>query len=285
MTRQPSKIIAAAKLLHKIQGKDSDQTKNIVSALSTILCFALLCAVLGGCATKEPVGKIRLYPDTIGVASGQTVVLKAKHSPFDRKKDWLYQWQIITGEADDGNINTTNIPDAHCNDLVLKKVGLDDAALYRCMIYRPGKFPETNYTAVFSLHVSQISLTLSGVITTVSGSFKPGQGSGTSPKCGILYKDGIVFQSPNGNWWLPPGNSPTPAMITDNTTGINYATTPVYFQVWKVFTPLNNCCWKLPKSASLMQFPVDPSSGYMFCLYFPGPLPPAGAKFSFAVKW
>jgi hypothetical protein len=242
----------------------------------------LLCVALPGCATKESVRKISLYPDTIGASVGQTVVLKAKANLLGEEKDWLYQWQYITGQTEEGNLIVRDIPEARCSKLV-RKASLDDTQLYRCMIYHGGKLPETNYTAVLSLHVSRRSIMLSSVITTVSGSFKPGNGSGNSTLCKCSYKDGLVFQSPTGNWWLPPATASSNATITDNTTGINYANTPVFLQVSNENGPLR--CWKLTSPQSSMQFPVNVDSGYMLCLYFAGPLPPAGAKFSFAIKW
>lgn len=270
----------------KTSGGDSRQVSRGARAVSTLLGCALLCAVLPGCACKKPAGKAWLYPETIGVATGQKFALQADNNPFSRAGNWLYQWQYIIDQTTNGDWITTDIPEATCSKFI-KKADLDDTKLYRCMIYRPGKFPQTNYTAILSLQVSQRSIMLAGVNTTVSGAFKPGAvPTGSNRKCACSYKDGIVFATPdNSNWWLPQGNNPTSATITDSTTGIDYSKVPVYLLVSDdSFTDLK--CWRLTSPQALMQFPVDPAAGYMFRLFFPGPqLPSAGAKFVFTVKW
>lgn len=243
----------------------------------------MVCLWLCGCAcplcTKgNQGGEIRLYPDTIAVNHDSTVVLEAAPNPFEPCRPVHYQWQRIMGEADDGSFKVEDIRGATTDKLVLRRVQSEDARLYRCAIYTTDELPDTNYTALFSLQVSGVPAM--AVLTVVSGSFKPGNGGGTS--C-YKYKDGIVFKNPTtGNWWLAPTSSqPGMATIADHSI-IDYQKYPAFIQV--INGKGKTClCTNLPNQS--LQFQSQPGEGYLIGLCFTSPLPQTGQQFSFQITW
>jgi hypothetical protein len=253
-------------------------TRLIFVALSLMLAMA----GTGCCTHQTHVPKVVLYGDPIGLSAGASVVLKAKPDLSGKKDDWKYQWQQVIDLSDEGELIVSNVPDGNTSQLILKDLKLSNTGLYRCLIYKEGKFGETNHTTMYSLQVSTSSSTMANSVSTiVSGTFQPGNGGGSCTCC-KSYRDGIIFKCNNSNWWIEPGSAGTgTATITDQSTGVNYATTPVFLEI--VDENFNTLlCQKLP---GMLQFHATRGGGYMICLHFTNPLPPTGHKFQFTINW
>jgi hypothetical protein len=284
MIKDHSELIAQVVLPKPIQGKGSHQMKNTWTIILANLGVTLLLAALGGCTPKEDTGKIQLYQDPIGAYIGQKVVLQAQNNPFDVQNHWQYQWQYVIGETNGTNI-TADITNASNENLVLENLSINDAKLYQCMMYKTGEFGETNYTAITSLHVSGRSVVTNkaifqAIVTPVSGSFKPGFGTGTAPGCNCKYVDGIRFLSPAGTWWNPPSAS-TRGVITVTTPNFNYAKTPVVFEV-EESSLTKNWCTNLP---NLLTFQISTGKEYQFLMYFTSEKPATGQQLTFEISW
>ena len=256
----------------------ADQVKHTARTVSALFIAMILCAALQGCATC-PVAKIQLYPETLGVETGQTVVLKASPSPF-RQEGWHYQWQRVVDQDTNGAVTAVNIPEARCAKLVLRNVQLEAGQLYRCMIYKDGKLPETNFTAIISLHVSSEMSSLhplATVTTTVSGTLQPGGNwQGSSGCCPNTI--GMVFTGANGWWWPAHGHTAT---ITDQS-NVNYSKYPTTLEVIQNTDFNYILCQPLPLPANT-HFSVG-AQAYIFCLHFPGRAP-VGQTFKFTITW
>jgi hypothetical protein len=277
MTKQTSNKTGTVISTSATQGKIIRYRQRFGGIFLTVLSIGCLGALIG-CGPKPQTGIVYLYPDTIGAENGQAVVLKAQASPFREESDWQYQWQIITG-GEGAEVLATNIPEQHSDELTFKNVGLGNAKLYRCMIFRTGIFPETNYTTVFSLTVS--GGLAADVGTPVSGCFKPGTFSPNSDSCCGRYVDGIRFPSPAGIWWLPKAGNKT-MVITDTSNYTNYGKTPAILEVMDS-TYTNRWCTNLPNT--LQAFPVTTNRGYQVMILFTSNKPPTGQQFSLKVNW
>lgn len=191
---------------------------------------------------------IGLPEEAVAVMERDKIMLKVQPPPTS----FQFQWQ------------RNGVPLEGQNHATLEfKARLRDAGIYRCMIYRTKRFPETNFTDEVTIGVTERKILMALTPTLTAGTLVGGTYQYCKSVCWTNHQGYARFKSPvSSSYWWSPKSGATTCTIRDASTG---APTPNRrIDVMESGT-LKHFCDTNP--AGQVTFPITNTHKYQFIVY------------------